>query len=161
MILYHGSVQKIQKPVIIQSQRLLDFGMGFYTTTNKEQAEKWAKIKQHRKEGIEAIISVYELADEVFTDKSFKIKNFEKASEEWLDFIILNRTQAVNHGFDIVKGAVANDTLYATLLLFESGVLNKVETISRLKTHKLFDQISFHNQQILNKLVFKEAFKIG
>jgi Protein of unknown function (DUF3990) len=99
--------------------------------------------------------------DEVFTDKSVRIKNFEKASEEWLDFIILNRTQAVNHGLDIVKGAVANDTLYATLLLFESGILNKVETISRLKTHKLFDQVSFHNQVVLDKLVFKQAFTIG
>lgn len=42
MIVYHGSNIDIREPKIIQSNRALDFGFGFYTTTFKEQAEKWA-----------------------------------------------------------------------------------------------------------------------
>lgn len=38
MFVYHGSDTLVQNPVIIKSERALDFGIGFYTTTNKEQA---------------------------------------------------------------------------------------------------------------------------
>ena len=38
MILYHGSNLVVSKPKLIQQNRFLDFGFGFYTTTNKAQA---------------------------------------------------------------------------------------------------------------------------
>jgi len=38
MIVYHGSDIVVKQPKILQSERMLDFGEGFYTTTNKEQA---------------------------------------------------------------------------------------------------------------------------
>ena len=38
MALYHGSDQIIKTPEVCLSVRTLDFGQGFYTTTNKEQA---------------------------------------------------------------------------------------------------------------------------
>ncbi|MCT4543646.1 MAG: DUF3990 domain-containing protein [Vallitalea sp.] len=38
MNIYHGSDVIVDKPKILKSNRLLDFGIGFYTTTNKEQA---------------------------------------------------------------------------------------------------------------------------
>jgi hypothetical protein len=37
MTLYHGSDQIIEIPELRPSIRTLDFGPGFYTTTNKEQ----------------------------------------------------------------------------------------------------------------------------
>ena len=49
MKIFHGGVEIIKKPLILENQRLLDFGKGFYTTTNKIQAEKWALIKQTKK----------------------------------------------------------------------------------------------------------------
>jgi hypothetical protein len=42
MTLYHGSDQIIQTPELRPSIRTLDFGPGFYTTTNKEQAKSFA-----------------------------------------------------------------------------------------------------------------------
>ena len=38
MILYHGSNVVVSEPKLIQQNRFLDFGFGFYTTTNKKQA---------------------------------------------------------------------------------------------------------------------------
>ena len=38
MTLYHGSDQIIKTPELRPSIRTLDFGPGFYTTPNKEQA---------------------------------------------------------------------------------------------------------------------------
>ena len=45
MIVYHGGIDVIKKPDINHSYRPLDFGKGFYITTVKEQAEKWARRK--------------------------------------------------------------------------------------------------------------------
>ena len=43
MILYHGSNMVVEKPRLVEQNRFLDFGHGFYTTTNKAQAENFAK----------------------------------------------------------------------------------------------------------------------
>ena len=37
MIIYHGSNLVVEKPKLIAQNRYLDFGYGFYTTTNKVQ----------------------------------------------------------------------------------------------------------------------------
>ena len=43
MILYHGSNVVVSKPRLIHQNRFLDFGFGFYTTTNKMQAIAFAE----------------------------------------------------------------------------------------------------------------------
>ena len=43
MILYHGSNTIVEKPKLVEQNRFLDFGYGFYTTTNKDQAENFSK----------------------------------------------------------------------------------------------------------------------
>lgn len=42
MILYHGSYMQIEKPRILIQEKGRDFGFGFYTTTIRNQAERWA-----------------------------------------------------------------------------------------------------------------------
>ena len=42
MILYHGSNVAVESPALIKQNRYLDFGFGFYTTTNMEQAKDFA-----------------------------------------------------------------------------------------------------------------------
>ena len=62
MKLYHGSTHIVENPIILDVQRLLDFGKGFYTTTSQEQAEKWALIKQKREDNnSKAIVNIYEI----------------------------------------------------------------------------------------------------
>ena len=39
MRIYHGSIEKVVSPEIRESNRTLDYGQGFYTTTSYEQAE--------------------------------------------------------------------------------------------------------------------------
>ena len=48
MILFHGSIDLVDKPEIRKGDVFLDFGVGFYTTTSYEQAERWARIKMRR-----------------------------------------------------------------------------------------------------------------
>lgn len=52
MILYHGSNLTVSEPKLVTQNRFLDFGYGFYTTTNKVQAIGFAdKVTKRRKEG--------------------------------------------------------------------------------------------------------------
>lgn len=161
MKVFHGGIQSIESPVILDTQRLLDFGKGFYTTTNQNQAERWAAIKKRRiSNNSKAIVSSYLMSDDVLTNERYKKLKFTLADSNWLDFIVTNRKNDISHNYDIVIGPVANDTLYATLSLYESGILNRDETIKRLKIHKLFDQISFHNNEILKELRFIESYEL-
>lgn len=111
--------------------------------------------------GEKAVVNIYTTVNDLAAIPELKTKIFPSANEEWLDFIIHNRNNDIPHDFDIVKGAVANDTLYRTLALFESGILTKAETIPRLKTHKLFDQISFNTHRAINYLTFKSAYEVS
>lgn len=162
MLLYHGSVETIIQPKILEAQRLLDFGKGFYTTTNKEQAERWAAIKQKRTiKTVKAFVTVYEFNETLLKNDTLKIKIFTQADEEWLDFVIHNRSIDSATDYDLVIGPVANDTLYQTLTLYEAGILTKPETIARLKVHPLFDQVSFNSHRALEHLKFMDAYPVN
>ena len=91
MIVYHGSNVIVSDPKLMQQNRYLDFGFGFYTTTNKAQAIGFAgKVTKRRKEGSEAV-SIYEL-DEKKAFAECVILQFVSANEAWLDFVSENRS---------------------------------------------------------------------
>jgi len=159
MTLYHGSDQIIKSPELRSSARTLDFGSGFYTTTNKEQAETFAVKVYNRSiragetpEG--KFISIYE-ADYDVMQKELDILQFESPSEEWFDFVIANRrSEWKEKKYDIIYGPVANDTIYRTLIAFETGELSKQETIARLKVRELFNQMTFASERAISFLKF-------
>ncbi len=49
MLLYHGSNIQVSNPQIIESDRRLDFGKGFYLTSSYEQAKHWADLTVKRR----------------------------------------------------------------------------------------------------------------
>ena len=82
---------------------------------------------------------------------------FEMADEEWLNFICACRSgKSITEEYDLVFGPVADDNVYATVQLFELGVLDKDETIKRLKVEKLYDQVLFHTKKTLSVCSYKE-----
>ena len=44
MFLYHGSNLTVSEPRLVEQNRFLDFGYGFYTTTNKAKALSYLKF---------------------------------------------------------------------------------------------------------------------
>jgi len=161
MRLYHGSTAPVEFPRILETQRLLDFGKGFYTTTNREQAERWAIIKQKRiGKTAKAFVTEYGFLDALISNQLLNVKIYTQPSEEWLDFVVQNRNEDTKHGYDLVIGPVANDTLYQTFTLYEAGILTKPETIARLKVHPLFDQVSFHSHKVLKHLEFIVTYPV-
>ena len=152
MILYHGSNMIVKEPKLIEQNRYLDFGPGFYTTTNKEQANNFAEKVVVRRGG-KATVNFYEFDDNNLTN--LKIKHFNAPDEEWLDFVSANRNGKYNgEKYDIIIGAVANDDVYRTLQVYESGLLTKEQALDALKIKKLFDQYVFASKKALSTLKF-------
>lgn len=160
MILYHGSTDLVTKPEIRKGDVYLDFGIGFYTTTSYEQAERWAKIKMRRNNTDLGYVSVYNLDLET-VQKKLKIKRFENADEKWLIFVVNNRKgQQLNDDADIHIGPVADDSVYRSIRLFETGAYDAEYTVKKLKTEVLHDQWTLHNHKVLKYLKFIEAKEV-
>ena len=155
MILYHGSNVIVDQPKLIRQNRYLDFGFGFYTTTNREQAVNFAqKVTDRRKMG-EATLNIYSV-NEAVAFQECKVLQFDSADEAWLDFVAANR-QGTYQGekYDLIYGAVANDDVYRTIALYMTGVLDKEQTLSSLKIRKLFNQLVFATEKSLQYLKFE------
>lgn len=158
MILYHGSDIIVDNPRIIKSTRTLDYGHGFYTTTSFDQTERWIRHKFNGKTPY-GFVCVYNLDESVLLD--LKVLRFEIPNEDWLDFVMQNRTNKdFDHEYDIVYGPVANDKVFAAFSFYESGVFNKQDLIKELKAYKLVDQMLFHTDKSLEKLSYSHSEKI-
>ena len=77
MIIYHGSNMEVNEPRILSPNRYLDFGAGFYTTTNYDQALNFAGKVTIRKKIGRSTVNIYELDESVFDNVS--VLNFEFA----------------------------------------------------------------------------------
>ena len=155
MLLYHGSTVIVDEPHIINRDFSLDFGAGFYTTSSLEQAERWARIKMKRGKENTGYVSSYDFdIDEAH--KLLAIKRFETADEEWLNFVVsCRRGCAPDDNISIHIGPVANDKIFATIKLFETGAYDAEYTIKQLRTAQLHDQWVFHTSEALQLCKFR------
>lgn len=160
MNLYHGSLEIVENPVILEPSHTMDYGKGFYTTTSKEQADKWVIRKIVAANQAKGYTNFYSFEESSLA--SLKILRFKNPDEEWLDFVMANRTNKdFSHDYDIVYGPVANDRVYAAFALFEEGMLDKQGLIRELKAFKLADQLLFHTPKALEFLKFERAMELS
>ena len=159
MRLYHGSTVAVRKPSLRPGRSNADFGKGFYTTSVMEQAMRWAHIKQEREDSVRAVVSVYEFDESLLDNADWNIRRFTGADEPWLYFVTDCR-KSRPHDYDLVQGPVANDKVFTTVNLFESGVLSAEAAILQLKAYKTYDQLSFHTARTIGTLRFVEAYEV-
>lgn len=159
MKLYHGSNVTVKEPQILASDRKLDFGTGFYVTSDFAQAERWAVLTTERRAQGKPIVSVFETDESVFS--ALNVLRFKNADADWLRFVSANRKgQPVANDFDVVIGAVANDKTMPVISLYFAGVYDEQEALKRLLPQKLKDQYAFKTEKALRVLRFvEEVFK--
>ena len=114
MTVYHGGYQPVEKPEIRKGRNTKDFGIGFYCTIIKEQAQRWSRRYNTK------IVSVYD----VNMNFNLNIKEFKEMTEEWLDFIITCRS-GKTHNYEIVIGAMADDQIYNYISDYMDGVITR------------------------------------
>ena len=153
MLIYHGSFMSVEKPEIRIPNRNHDFGIGFYATTNEEQAMKYAKIVYNREGGVPTVSS-YEF-DYEKAKQDLKIKTFASSNEEWFDFVCDKRMgRYKGDEYDIIYGPVANDQVYLCFAGFLAGTSTREETLKKLNNNKLYNQFTFCNEQALTYVKF-------
>jgi hypothetical protein len=156
MILYHGSFVVVDKPDLAHSRPNVDFGKGFYTTPIYEQAEKWCE--RFKRRGKDSIIASYEFDETAY--EALKVLKLDAYSEEWLDFILNCRRGQDITDYDLVIGGVANDKVFNTVELYFDGLIDKKETINRLRYEKPNLQIAFRTEKALSYLKFEGSVKL-
>ena len=164
MVVYHGSNLAVEKPRLIMSNRTLDFGGGFYTTMNLEQAQRFAINVVNRNEGRGIPTIGYYEADYDKILRELNILQFNGADDRWLDFVYANRTsQYTGKQYDVIIGPVANDTVYRVFRLFENGDIDRETVLKRLKITALFNQMTFCTKEAIAELKFlkSEAVQYG
>ena len=158
MTLYHGSNEAVENPNLSLSRKNLDFGTGFYTTVNKEQAVDFARKVAIRKGNKNPSVSVYDFDLETFESK-LNVRRFQAPERSWLNFVHQNRHGIyTGKSYDLIIGPVANDDVFATLIVYEQGILNVEQTLEALKVKELYSQFVFKTDKALSLLKFVNSF---
>lgn len=151
--MYYGSNVTVKNPRIIESKRALDFGNGFYLTSDLEQAKRWAKaVVERRGKGL-PIVSVFEFIE----NDSLKKLSFQNPNVEWLKFVSQNRKRIFyENKYDIIVGPVANDNTMPVINMYINGQYDEDEALKRLLPQNLKDQVVFKTDESIECLNFIE-----
>lgn len=159
MLLYHGSNVPVKEPRLLKIQRNLDFGKGFYTTSDLTQAKKWAKRTASRLRQEDGFVTVYSVSE--IDLHNINVLIFERPDRDWLHFVVSNRTgHEVSQDLDIIIGPVANDQTAPVIDLFLDGMYDEDEAIKRLLPQNLKDQYTFKTERAISMLKFEEVITI-
>ena len=154
MKVFHGSYTIVSEIDLAKGRNNLDFGKGFYVTNIRSQAEYWA-TRAGRYYETHGVVSEFEFYENAFEHFELKVLRFPGYTEQWLDFIVLNRdpkSPIPAHDYDIVEGPVANDDVYDRINDYLKGAVSKADFLRELTYHKPTHQICLCSQRIPNQL---------
>ncbi len=151
MIVYHGSSAVVENPDVEHSFRPLDFGKGFYVTSVREQAVRWAHRKAEVLENSKPVLNIYDM------DASFgalSVKSFADDLEEWINFVCECRDGSEAYKkYDIIMGKVANDKVFRVVDMFHSGIWDLNRALQEIKVYPTYDQIAFISQKAIDSVL--------
>lgn len=134
--LYHGSNVAINEIDLSRSKHGKDFGQGFYLNANADQAMEMAtRTTRFVSEG-KPTLSCFEFDEEEAIKKGLNIKVFPDYSEEWAEFVAMNRknnSDTPAHSYDIVIGPIADDTVGVQIRRFIMGYLSASALVEELR----------------------------
>ncbi len=150
MQLYHGSNVCVENPRILTNGHYKDFGFGFYCSNYEHQAKKWALTRKKNH-----IVNVYEYSE----NEALIIQRFTEMTEEWLDFI-MNCRRRVEHGFDIVEGPMADDTIWDYIEDYVRGTITREAFWVLVKFKYPTHQIVFCTERALGALRYERSYQV-
>lgn len=148
MILYHTGTLELKKPDIHYGRKNADFGQGFYLTPDSEFALSWSSERKN-------IFNTYQ-----FELSGLRVHRFLR-SKEWMSYIFSNRRGRVDYlDADVVIGPIANDTIFDTLGIINSGFLTDEQALQLLLLGPEFIQVALKTEKAAQQLVWKSAREI-
>ena len=152
---YHGTLLKNANNILNNGIKLnagrpeADFGLGFYTTKNFEQANIWAKKKAKRSLSEAAVVAFY-CNEELLNGLSFNGK-----TKEWSDYIIDNRANGTDRytNYDYIEGDMADGNIYIDTREYRAGRMTREQYIKRF-SKDIGTQIAFKTSKGINSLKY-------
>lgn len=153
MILFHGTNVDFQQILLTESRVGKDFGFGFYLTPDEYIATRQAERKLRQFGEGRKVVQRYSLDESKLSD--FRVITFDCYSEEWADFILLNRQHKYRyscHDYDIVIGPIADDTVGFQIRRYTDGIITKQQFLEEIKYHTVTIQYFFGTEKALSLL---------
>lgn len=183
-IVYHATISLYKKSLLdgIKIERgddCVDFGQGFYTTTNYQQAMEFAirRSKDFNKfqktclspKNASPMIFSYNLDKTKLLDLNGVV--FDNPNEKWSEFIYNNRLgidfsrsswHNINKEYDFVYGSMADSNISVIIQDAKSGKMSYDEFVIAIMPYNKYtqDQLSLHTAQALSCLEFIDVVKI-
>ena len=169
MRLYHGSENRIEKPVFGYGKKYNDYGLGFYFTESAEMAKEWAVGADRN-----GFANEYELDMEGLTvlnlnDPQFCIlhwlsvllqnREFEMSSllaQEAKDYLVENFTPDYQ-SYDVIVGYRADDSYFSFAQDFISGTISYRQLSNAMHLGKLGQQVVLKSEKAFEQLTFVNA----
>lgn len=148
--LFHGSVTEVEKPKVLIYGFYKDFGYGFYCTNIEKQAKRWALAKKPNH-----VVNIYSYTE----NSELNILEYEKMTDEWLDFVVSCR-RGISHGYDIVEGPMADDTIWDYIEDYIDGVITREAFWVLVKFKYPTHQIVFCNDRALETLKYERSYSL-
>ncbi len=151
---YHGSDCIVKNPALSYGREDADFGIGFYVTTDLEMAEKWAARRKN------SIINVYQMNPDHLNGLEFEL------NKGWLDFVVQNRSGHKRVEMDLtdidyIKGATADDRLFAVVEQYEGDLLDADTAIKAMNAMKIGEQLAVISEAGIRELKFTHSYMLS
>lgn len=171
LVIFHGSEQIIQKPLISKGRLNNGFGQGFYCTESEDLAKEWACF--HHNDGyanaynfdvsglsiMDLTTNEYNILHWVGTLCKYRIpEGLNPIAEENRQFLIEDYTPDLSKA-DIVVGYRADDSYFSYARTFLEGNMPISLLAHALKLGELGIQITLKSQVACDKLQFLHAQK--
>lgn len=169
IILYHGSISIIEKPIYGYGKKYNDYGLGFYCTESLDLAKEWAVDENNNGYANKYILNLDGL-------KILNLNNYSILN--WITILLQNRVFSINTDiaklgkeyliknyninideYDVIIGYRADDSYFN----YASSFLNNTISLERLsealklgnlgnqvvlKSKKAFDQLTYLGNEI-------------
>jgi hypothetical protein len=145
MTVFHGSDIRIEKIELSKSGAFKDFGRGFYVTNIRKHAHQRA-IDVASENETKPVVTTFNYLEAYPVTMNMAVKRFDNVSEEWVQFIIMNRDRSINHpahAYDIVEGPIADDWITSQIEKYQKGKITIGQLIKKLTYREHTHQICF------------------
>ena len=169
IVLYHGSNERIKKPLFGKGKVYNDYGQGFYCTEHIELAKEWSC-----NEGIDGFANRYEL--DTSDLKILNLSSEEYTILHWLALLMENRRFRVStpvmrngiqwlkkhflvdvDGYDLIIGYRADDSYFSFARAFISNEISLSQLNYAMRLGKLGEQYVLKSEKAFKQIEFKSA----
>ena len=167
--LYHGSKDRIVKPVFGAGRRSNDYGLGFYCTKSEELAKEWAVAIDH-----DGWANVYSMDDDGLD--VLDLESGRYCLLHWLAILLENRQFETEYGLpseakaylttrfaipyrtaDVIIGYRADDSYFTFAQDFISGAISYSQLASAMRLGHLGNQYVLKSRKAFGRIRHVES----